>query len=65
MLHAVHGIAKSQTRLSDGTELNLLFQANSLYRLPWWLSGKECLLTQETRVRSLGGVESLENEMTI
>ena len=31
----IHGVAKSQTRLSVWTELN------HRYRLPWWLSGKE------------------------
>ena len=61
---AVHGITKSQTWLSDWTELNLLFQINSLYGLPWWLSDKEYLLMQEMRAWSLGGIEEpLEKEM--
>ena len=32
---AIHGVAKSRTRLSDWTELKLFLG------LPWWLSGKE------------------------
>ena len=32
---AIHGVAKSRTRLSDWTELI------HHYGLPWWLSGKE------------------------
>ena len=61
---AIHEVTKSQTWLSDWTELNLLFQINSLYGLPWWLSGKECLLMQEMQVQSLGGAEEpLEKEM--
>ena len=61
---AIHEVTKSQTWLSDWTELNLLFQINSLYGLPWCLSGKECLLMQEMQVQSLGGAEEpLEKEM--
>ena len=33
---AAHGVGKSQTRLSDWTELSRMDQG-----LPWWLSGKE------------------------
>ena len=35
---AIHGVAKSRTRLSDWTELNWT-------GLPWWLSGKEFAYT--------------------
>ena len=34
---AIHGVAKSQTRLSSWTELNWILA----WRLPWWLTGKE------------------------
>ena len=34
-----------------------------IYMLPWWLSGKVCLPTQEMWFRSLGQEESLEKEM--
>ena len=35
---AIHGVAKSRTRLSDWTELNWTDHTTGL---PWWLSGKE------------------------
>ena len=46
---AVHGVSKSQTRLSDWTELCLKLYIHmcsytytvSKYSLPWWLSGQE------------------------
>ena len=36
---AVHGVAKSQTRLSDQSELNDLRVTSKTTGLPWWLSG--------------------------
>ena len=33
--------------------------------LPWWLSGKESVLMQETWVQSLGQEDPLEEEMAI
>ena len=57
----IHGVAKSQTRLSDWTELNWTERkeraslvAQRLKRLPGM---------QETRVRSLGREDPLEKEM--
>ena len=39
---AIHGVAKSQTLLSDWTKLNWTELSRSVtWGLPWWLSGKE------------------------
>ena len=55
---AVHGVAKSRTRLTDWTELN------------WWTSlgvqmVKHLSTMQETRVQSLGWEDPLEKERAI
>ena len=47
--------------------INSLFSMHQhLFRLPWWLSGKESVLpVQETWVQSLGLEDPLEEEMAI
>ena len=61
---AVHGVAKSQTQLSDWTKLNW---TEPYERLPWWLNGKESAC-KAGAVGALGFIpgseRSLEEGMT-
>ena len=54
---AIHGVAKSRTRLSDWTELNV----NG--GLPWWLRGNGYPASAGDSVQSLGGEDPLEEKM--
>ena len=53
---AIHGVAKSQTRLSNWTELNWK-------GLPWWLTVNNLSAVQEIWVQYLGWEDPLEKAM--
>ena len=55
---AVHGVAKSQTQVSDWTELYMSFPVGSMVKNPPAMQE-----TQEMGVQSLGGEHPLEKEM--
>ena len=56
---AIHGIAKSWTRLSNWTELNWTESTG----LCWWLSGRVHLPMQETQIWFLCWEDPLEKEI--
>ena len=70
----IHGVAKSQTPLSDWTELNwraIMLQARSSNTFSIYMTSlvaqmvKSLPAMQETRVQSLGREDPLEKEMAI
>ena len=61
---AVHGVAKSQTRLSNWTELTQFKPFWICSNLPWWLSQYRIhLQCRRPRFWSLGWEDPLEKEM--
>ena len=61
-----HGVAKSQTHLSDFYLRCVTLQILSLYGLPWWFNSvKNLPAMQEMQVQSLAGEDPLEEKMAM